>query len=382
MTKMFSIIHVIPSMKEQAAGPSYSVYRLSKSIESQDFNSSIACCDGGVFHGNKNIHSFELGIGPRKLGNAPQLYQWLREQTINGKIDVIHNHSLWMMSNIYPGWIKRQFDVPLVVAPRGTLSQVAFKSGSILKKFIWPLLQKPSVSIANCFHATAESEYLDIRRLGFKQPVAIIPNGVDIPDLPIKVAQKEVKRLLFLGRIHPIKGLDMLLKAWQVVQVKFPDWELKIVGTDNYGYLDTLRKMSKDLNLERIEFAGAVYGDDKWREYYDADLYVLPTYSENFGMSVAEAFAAATPVITTKGAPWSMINEYEAGWWIDVSLDGLVNSLRDALDRPLDELREMGLQGNRMVRDNFDWNAIGEKSRALYSWMIDGGEHPDFIFKR
>lgn len=382
MTKNTSVIHVIPSIKEQAAGPSYSVCRLSNAITNDNFYSSIACCDGDLFAGSKDIHSFPLGVGPSKLGNSPQLYHWLKEQVINNKIDIVHNHSLWMMANIYPGWVKRKFNVPLIVAPRGTLSSIAFESGSIVKKLIWPLLQKPSVEAANCLHATAESEYLDIRRLGFKQPVAIIPNGVDIPELPAKGEHKEVKRLLFLGRIHPIKGLDMLLQAWQVIQSKFLDWELKIVGTDNYGYLDTLKKMSIDLRLERVEFAEAVYGDEKWREYCAADLYVLPTYSENFGMSVAEALASSTPVITTKGAPWSIISKYDAGWWIDISVDALVASLNDALVRPLDELRIMGARGKQLVQDNFDWNAVAEKTRELYSWILNGGEHPDFVFMR
>ena len=222
-----------------------------------------------------------------------------------------------MMPNVYPGQVARRYGLPLVVSPRGTLSEWAMHSGSAVKRLFWPLVQRPSLAATTCFHATAESEYEDIRRMGFRQPVAVIPNGIDIKELQPK-SSSGGRTLLFLGRIHPIKGLDMLLPAWRAVQTKFPDWHLRIIGPDNGGYVEKMRRMAHDLKLERIEFCGSLYGQDKWDAYRNADLFVLPTYSENFGMAVAEALASAVPAIVTKGAPWEGLATENAGWWIDI----------------------------------------------------------------
>jgi glycosyltransferase involved in cell wall biosynthesis len=133
--------------------------------------------------------------------------------------------------------------------------------------------------------------------------VTIIPNGVDIPAFTPK--QNRTSRvLLFLGRIHPIKGLDILLPAWQAVHDKFPDWRLMIAGPDNNGYLDQMQHLAVQLHLKRIEFVGALKGRHKWEAFRESDIFVLPTYSEYFGMTVVEALAAGVPAIVSKGAPW------------------------------------------------------------------------------
>lgn len=180
--------------------------------------------------------------------------------------------------------------------------------------------------------------------MGFRQPVAIIPNGIDIPS-PIEKTPGGMRTLLFLGRIHPVKGLDMLLPAWGSVQVCFPDWELRIIGPDNGGYLDKMRSLASKLGLMRVEFFGPLFGAEKWQAYAEADLFVLPTCSENFGMSVAEALASGMPAIVTRGAPWSGLSGYGAGWWVEPSRDALVASLENAMALPADSLMAMGQCG-------------------------------------
>ncbi len=190
----------------------------------------------------------------------------------------------------------------------------------------WRLMQKPALGATSCFHATAESEYKDIRRAGFRQPVAIIPNGIDLPPITLK-HRGNARTLLFLGRVHPSKGLDLLLPAWRAVQDRFTDWRLIIAGPDNGGYLKRVQTLSDQLQLKRIEFLGELKGEQKWEAYREAELFVLPTYSENFGMTVAEALAAGVPAIVSKGAPWPGLEMRRVGWWIDVGLDPLVTSL-------------------------------------------------------
>src|SRR6185295_13188068 len=302
---------------------------------------------------------------------------WLTEQARSRSAEIIHNHGLWMMPNVYPGAVAKKHDVPLVISPRGTLSDWAFQHGSVLKPLFWFLVQKPALTATSCFHATAESEYEAIRRMGFRQPIAIIPNGIDIPAFARK-QPKNLRTLLFLGRVHPSKGLDMLLPAWQAVQKRFPGWRLMIAGPDNGGYLSKMRHLAAQLHLERIEFVGGLIGRQKWQAYQEADIFVLPTYSENFGMTVAEALAAGVPAIVSKGAPWRDLEQKRGGWWIDIGLDPLVTCLNHALDQSPDVLEEMGQRGRVWMQSEFSWEQVGAMMDQTYRWMLSGGIKPDW----
>jgi glycosyltransferase involved in cell wall biosynthesis len=241
-------------------------------------------------------------------------------------------------------------------------------------------VQKPALTATACFHATAESEYEDIRRMGFRQPVAIIPNGVDIP--PFAPKQGGISRtLLFLGRVHPSKGLDMLLPAWQAVQDRSPNWRLVIAGPDNGGYLIKMQHLAAQLHLKRIEFVGALKGRQKWEAYGEADIFVLPTYSENFGMTVAEALAAGVPAIVSKGAPWQGLEQRRAGWWIDIGLEPLVTCLNHALSQTPDALAKMGQRGRDWMLTEFSWEQVGAMMDQTYRWILSGGTKPDWVRK-
>lgn len=258
------------------------------------------------------------------------------------------------------------------------MSAWAMASGHWVKRLFWPLVQRPSLSTVNCWHATAESEYADIRRLGFRQPVAIIPNGVDVPSLPPK-KKCTMRNLIFVGRIHQIKGLDCLLSAWATLWKRFIDWQLIIAGPDNDGYANQMRRMAEQLKLQRVEFVGPLYGKEKWLAYRDADLFVLPTYSENFGLAVAESLAAGTPAIVSRGAPWSGLTSHRAGWWIDIGIDPLVAALDEALALDRSSLEEMGERGRQWMIREFSWPGIGQRMSEVYKWIVSGGQPPDCV---
>lgn len=378
---MSSVIHNVPAIAEEASGPSYSVVRLCESLVDQGQSVKLAALDWALVPSAPTFYRpFPLGVGPRRLGRSPAMARWLDNQASAGEVALIHNHSLWMMPNVYPGRTAGRYTIPYVVSPRGTLSAWAMQSGSAFKRFFWPLVQRPSLSAVTCFHATAQSEYEDIRRIGFRQPVAVIPNGIDVPSLSEKPVG-DPRTLLFLGRIHPKKGLDMLLPAWKAVQSRFPDWRLQIVGADNGGYLDQMRMLSTELGLERVEFSGPLYGVEKWRAYSEASLFVLPTYSENFGLAVAEALAAGTPSIVTHGAPWQGLEVEGAGWWIEIGLDPLVACLETALSQSRGALSVMGQRGRDwMVRD-YSWAQIGLQMAETYRWILQGGERPAWVIE-
>jgi glycosyltransferase involved in cell wall biosynthesis len=378
---MVSSIHIVPGISNEASGPSYSVVRLCEMLIGEGVNTTLAALDWETIARKPAfLRTFRLGGGPRRLGRSPEMKQWLSTMAASQAVDLIHNHSLWMMPNIYPGQVAKRHNIPLMVTPRGTLSAWAMKNGTPIKRIFWPLMQRPALAATTCFHATAMSEYEDIRRMGFHQPVAVIPNGIDIQD-PHPSVEKNHRTLLFLGRIHSIKGLDMLLPAWQAVQERFAEWKLRIVGPDNAGYLTQMKQMAAGLNLERVEFTGPLFGPQKWQAYGDADLFVLPTYSENFGMAVAEALAAGTPAIVSKGAPWSDLNTRQAGWWIDIGVDPLVACLEQALAESPAGLSARGLRGRVWMKAEYSWHHIGRQMAATYEWILNGGNKPEWIIE-
>ncbi|HHJ20510.1 MAG TPA: glycosyltransferase [Gammaproteobacteria bacterium] len=325
------------------------------------------------------IRSFPYGPGPMRLGNSPQMRTWLRDQAVSGKVQVMHNHSLWMLPNLYPALAARRTSCKLVVSPHGTMSARALRESRWLKKLVRPFLFDPVLRAATAFHATSEQEYKDIRRHGLHQPVAILPNGVEFPQLPSCMIGHK-KKLLFLGRIHPIKGVNTLLRAWHRLEERYLDWRLEIAGPDNRGYLREMKQLATELGLERCRFVGPLYSDDKLKAYQEAALYVLPTHSENFGMTVAEALAAGTPAIVTKGAPWQGLERENCGWWIDIGVEPLVTALDEALSLSPERLAQMGRNGREWMKRDFSWEKNARDMVVFYEWLIQGGDKPGFVY--
>ena len=373
------VVHVVPAIAEEASGPSYSVPRLCDSIRGAGADVELATLDWSRARDRLPYQrTFPLGFGPRRLGTSPGLKRWLEEQSMTGDIAVIHSHGLWMMPNVYAGQACRTGRPQLVVSPRGTLSSWALRRSALLKKVFWIGWQAKALRSTACFHATAQAEYEDIRARGFTQPVCVLPNGIDVP--PLHAAEKNGrKRLLFLGRIHPVKGLDVLLRAWQVVEDRFSDWDLHIAGPDDKGHLAEMRSLAGKLQVKRVFFHGPQYGEEKLRVYRAAWLFVLPSHSENFGVTVGEALAAGVPAIVTRGAPWSGLPEHGAGWWIEMGLEPLIACLEEALSTPPKRLAEMGRSGRDWMRREFAWDRIGAQFLETYHWLHSGGDTPPWV---
>lgn len=370
------LLHVVPAITKEASGPSYSVRRLCDALLEKGETLTLAALDWGALPSPPAyLKTFAIGLGPARLGASPGLRRWLKHSVAQGRVSVVHNHGMWQMNALYPAWAVSGTTVQLVCSPRGALSEWAMSHGSKAKKVFWPILQRPALRRATCFHATAMSEYEDIRRLGFSQPVAVIPNGIDIPTSGQK-KHRQVRVLLFLGRVHQKKGLDLLLPAWQLVQDRFPEWRLVVAGSDEgyhgvSGYLDELKDLVRSHNIQRVDFVGGLHGPDKQDAYFSADIFVLPTYSENFGMTVAEALAAGTPAIVSKGAPWEGLEKEGAGWWVDIGIEPLADALADALSRSPDALADMGQRGRDWMQREFSWALVGERMAATYRWLVD-----------
>ena len=358
-------------MEAASSGYSYVVARLSDSLRRRGIWSSIATVGGiSAFKEADDIRAFECSGVLGKFGRSSGLRRWLEGSVRSGEANMIHAHSLWTYSNLYAESVARLTGCPFIVSPHGTLSSAALNSGSPLKKPLWHLVQRRVLVNAACLHATADSELQDIRAQGLFGPVAVIPNGVDLPDW-IPPVPRERRTVLFLGRVHPIKQPDVLLRAWSRLESLYPAWDLDVAGIDrdSPGHLDAMRSLARTLGLRRVRFLGEVVGESKWAAYRSADLYVLPSKSENFAITVAEALAAGTPAVVTTGAPWPTIEARGAGWWIDISTDSLTQALRVAMETPREQLARMGWVGRQWMESSFGWNGIAMRFEEMYRWV-------------
>jgi glycosyltransferase involved in cell wall biosynthesis len=299
------------------------------------------------------------------------MHRWLLDCVRSQRIDAIHIHGMWRMTSVIPCWVGSSHDVPVVLAPRGTLSEEAMRVDAAKKRLFWHLLQRGALRKVSCFHATGEPEAEHIRRLGFRQPIAVIPNGIDVPER-FDRSRQAARTVLYLGRIHRIKGLDTLLQAWSAVEPRRTDWTLRIVGPDNEGHLGELKALAQALGLKHVAFEKPADGDARLTTYSEAAVYVLPSRSENFGMTVAEALAAGTPALVSRGAPWSAVVRERCGWWIDCTAASLAETLLSITLMPPSELEAMGDRGRLWMDREFGWKPIAERMALLYQWLQAG----------
>ena len=372
------ILHIIPHINEEASGPSYSVSRLCQSLSTQNNEVILSCLKA-----NENIPGVKLEVHQALPIFKNFAISFSHASSISkqaDKLDIIHNHSLWSMVNVAAGWTVPNKKSKLVSSPRGCLSTWALNQKYFSKKMLWPL-QKRVLSKSNLLHATSYEEYKDIRRMGLKQPVLVIPNGIDAITRENLKEKKKKRRALFLSRIHPVKGLEILLEAWQDFKF-YKDWELIIAGPGDKNYIQSLEKMVLEFNLKNVKFIGPIYGEDKISLYKNSDFLVLPTHSENFGMVVAESLSNGCPVIVSQGAPWSGIDKKRCGWWIPNNINDLKRTIKKAISLPKNDLIEMGKRGQKWMKQDFSWERVSLSMTRAYDWILNGGPKPEDIITK
>lgn len=234
----------------------------------------------------------------------------------------------------------------------------------------WWLYQKWDLARVELIHVTAQSEVADVRRMGLKNRVVVAPLGVKIDDRAERVERADGKKtLLFVSRVQRKKGLVNLVRAWaqlkneistrSVCSTRLNNWIIRIVGPDQEGHTAELMALCNELGVASdFEFVGSKYGEELQREYASADLFVLPTHSENFGSVVIEALSHGVPVITTKGAPWKELEIHNCGRWIDIGIGPLAEALAAAMELSNAERREMGSRGRKLVEEKYTWDAV------------------------
>ena len=365
-------VHVVPHINDEASGPSYSVPRLCRSLVADGQRVGLMCLAAGADIPGVELERYWQWPVLKRFALSPAFARGLRRRT--QEVDIVHNHSLWSMVNVIAGWIVPGSHARLVTSPRGTLSAWALGNSRWVKRALWPL-QRRALARADLLHATSEGEHDEIRALGFAAPILVLPNGVDVPAQREKIGNDQ-RTLLFLSRIHPKKGIDALLHAWQELQQRHPQWRLVIAGRGDVQHVREIQSLASTLQLQRVSFPGPLYGDAKAQAYRDADLFVLPTHSENFGMVVAEALAHGCPAVVSRGAPWSGLDTHACGWWIDNDVTSLVAALDAALILPDTQLQAMGARGREWMLRDYSWDAIGKRMGEAYRWLLHGGVQP------
>ncbi|WP_300440584.1 glycosyltransferase [uncultured Mameliella sp.] len=292
--------------------------------------------------------------------------------------DIVDVQGIWTYPSLANLRHARRTGTPYLVTPRGMLDPWARRNSAWKKKIAGTLFEQAHLKGACALRATAEMEAQHFRDMGMTNPIAVVPNGLTLPDLAPR-SDRDLRSILFLSRIHPKKGVDFLLQAWATLQAEFPGWEIVIAGIDENGHEADLKALTRNLGLSRVRFVGEAHGDAKQKLYRDADLFVLPTHAENFGLVVAEALAQETPVITTRNAPWQGLESEACGWWIDLDQGLLTDTLRQALSRPAQDLAAMGRRGRAWVQRDFAMSQVAEKMREVYLWAARRGARPEYV---
>lgn len=376
------VAQIIPCLGGNSGGPSRSVYTLTRGLR-----------DFGL---DTEIVSYNYTFNPN-IAKEP----WIRAMDVDKMLpfeydsrfkgfldereyDLFHIHSIYSYPVTIAARLARKKNVPYIIAPRGSLYRSAIKGSSALKKYLFNhLFLFSDLNHASAIQATCKEELEEIRALGIKTPVAIIPNSVPIPEKMSAYGNPSKLRIGFLGRINPIKNLDGLLRAWKASGLD-DEGELYIVGKaqleKEQEYEKQLHELESELCLKNVIWTGAKFGKEKDDLLRSFSYLVLPSHSENFGMVVPEALLQGVPVIASKGTPWSMLEEHHCGWWVDDSVDGLTKGLTDVRTVSEDSRKTMSISGQKMVKVHFSENAVNHKLNDLYEWILVGGEKPKFVY--
>ncbi|RZU38962.1 glycosyltransferase [Edaphobacter modestus] len=386
MSSSFNWISVLSHLDTRYGGLSTVVPQLSSLLANTgSFSIGLAAfCNPGEEYTPPGISHLNVSYWPTSRS------AWLRDSTIRSRFrneiksaEGLHIHGLWEQSTAMACDTARALQIPYVLSAHGMLEPWALSNRKWKKIIYSALFEKANVEGAACLHALTRAEAEDYRRFGSTRPVAVIPNGVFIPeknssDLFISKypALKNKKILLFLGRIHYKKGLDILIESWAELSAKWPEAHLVIAGPDFEETKSKLEARINQLNLVRdVTFTGMLRGDLKWSAMAAADCFVLPSYSEGLSVSILEAMGMGLPVIISNRCNLPEVSQADAGWVIEPRQSALTSALAEWLSNSTERNKEIGNEGSQLVARRYNWSIITQQFTELYQW-VQGGPQP------
>lgn len=391
-----TIVHVIPGAGPGSFGGGSVALNLAREQIAAGVGAELWSLDSEA---DRQWAAASSGLPSEKIRSftvsQPSVLGWSRamERTASlqaADISVVHQHALWTGLSRIASRLRDRHGIPALVTPHGALEKWALRKSVWKKEIALALYERNNLHNATCLHACSEQEKTGFREYGLKNPIAVIPNGVSTVwlessgdaeafrsryNLP---AQKRI--MLFLSRVTPVKGLPMLMDALQSIRNLLDDWIVVIAGSGESDHLKEVQERIQKLHLEDyIYFTGPLFDQVKRDAFAAAELFVLPTKRENYGIVVAEALGAGVPVLTTKGAPWESLVTRQCGWWVDVDSDALAGALKSSLASTPDTLRVMGERGKQLVVEEHTWARRAKMTIELYQWLLGHRGKPDFV---
>ncbi len=359
------VVHIISGISKASGGPSRSVQGIVFALNQAGVEAWLVTCAKGETPWFEGVTRFRM---PEASG-LKGLKAFFKETLQELQPDLVHFHGLWDPRMHVAVKVVQSLNIPYVFSPRGMLDPWAFAQKKWKKRIAWWLYQRWDLLKARAFHVTAKAEATHVRAFGFQQPIFVVPNGVFIPkELPNVARDTSSKTALFLSRLHPGKGLMTLAEAWGRVRPK--GWQMRVVGFDGYGERARVEKRLAELGVTNWVFDAPLTDDEKWGAFTSADIFIHPSVSENFGISIAEALYARLPVITTKGCPWEDLVKERCGWWIDTTIDALADAIKEATDLSDVVRAEMGVRATALIKRKYTWQSIGEKMKEYYEGEV------------
>ena len=321
------------------------------------------------------------------LSYAPTLKPLMRQVIQNA--DVVHNHSLWMLPNSYASRIAKKYHKPVVITVHGALEPWAIQHSGWKKQLAGKWFQFRDLHEADCLHVNSLQELEGIRQFGLRNPVAIIPNGINwdqFATLPSpdsfyanRPELKGKRIVLFMARLHKKKGLMHLLESWEKLHSQFQDWHLCIAGPDD-GYESFVREFVQIRNLsDTVSLLGVLRGEEKRQALVAAECFVQPSFSEGFSMSVLEAMASGKPVLITPGCNFPEAMQSGCAIEVEPNAESTSQGLRQLLMMSRDQLAAMGARGRELVMEGYTWESVAQRTLHLYRWLLGLDSQPHFV---
>jgi poly(glycerol-phosphate) alpha-glucosyltransferase len=294
---------------------------------------------------------------------------------------------------MYLSWANKKYHrrtgTPYIVSPHGMLDKWQLNQSflkNLKKNIALSLYERKHLEGAACLHALCREEHDAIRSFGLRNPIAIIPNGIDLHEINHGSANRTKdgntkKRLLFLGRIHVKKGLDNLLTAWSLLPNDH-QWELVVAGeTKDIAYQQSLLQKLSELHIsDSVSFIGGQFGDAKLSCFRDSAAFILPSFSEGLPMSVLEAWSHELPVLMTSECNLPEGFAQQAAIRIDTDAQSISKGIREMIAMEATDRIKMGQNGLALVKERFSWGKVADSMTLLYQWVMDQAPKPGFVF--